>query len=116
MEREIVNDPFEFLHVAVLGGTDKRVYVKEGQARARITGAVDQKREIFVQNVQLWRVGSAGWELVFSANAGDHHSKISWKTVIEANKRRDKQYELDRKKWEEDKARAQYDELRKRFG
>lgn len=107
--------PFEVLHVAVLNDTDKRVYTKEGPARARITGAVDQKLDRFIKDAELWTVGAHGWELVFSAKAGDHYTKISWKTVIEANKRRNTRNQAAAKRQKDDADFILYTNLRHKF-
>lgn len=109
-----MNNPFELLYVSVLDN-DRRVYTTEGPARARITSAVNQKFERFAKNCELWTVGAQGWQLIFSAKAGDHYSKITWKTVIESNKRQKLQREAEAAKNEENKAREQYDQLRERF-
>lgn len=107
--------PFDLIYVAVLNQDDKRVYTKEGQARSRITRAVDQEIDRFVKDCELWVVGPEGWRLDFSAKAGDHYSKITWQTVIEGNKRRAIREEESRKAAEEDNARDLYDSLRERF-
>jgi hypothetical protein len=111
----ILTSPYDLLYVTVLNRNNKRVYDKIGPARARVTGAVDQTLDRFVKDVELWSVGAQGWQLIFSASAGDHYSKISWKTVIETNKRRALEWEQELKQQEEDRARELYDKLRARF-
>jgi len=114
-ERVILANPFDFLYVTVLDKDNKRVYNKISPARARVTGAVDQKIDRFVKDVELWSVGDDGWQLIFSAKTGDHYSKISWQTVIESNKTRAAKYEEWRKEQEEARAREVYDKLKARF-
>lgn len=110
-----MHPPFEVLYVVVLGANNKRIYNKPGPARARVTGAVYQDTGLFTEDVTLWSVDQDGWKIDFQAKVGDHHSKITWDTAIESNKRRRARYEQQFKDQEEADARAKYEHLRKRF-
>lgn len=115
IEREIMSAPFTELYVVVIDGSNKRVYNKIGPARARVTSCIEKSTDRFRSNVELWSVGDNGWRIDFSAQKGDHHSKITWQTAIEANKRREERYAQEAKDRDIAKKRAEYEQLRKMF-
>jgi len=107
--------PFTELYVVVIDGRNKRVYHKIGPARARVTGCVKKDTELFHSDVELWSVGDNGWHIDFSAQTGDHHSRITWQTAIEANKRREARYAQEEKDRDIAQKRAEYEKLRQIF-
>jgi hypothetical protein len=110
--------PFSVLYTVTYGDTT-RTYSQLGIARAQVTRAVDQrggaKQGTFTMPVRFWRVSQAGWELLFSAEAGDSHETIPWANTVERNEQAKALYRAKREREEEASARAAYEELRTRF-
>ena len=110
--------PIPYIYAVTVNGRLK-IYPKEGTAKAQITRAVDVRGgtvgSTFAADVEMWRVGEDGWELLFSAFKGTPYTEIPWKTVLDANERRRLARKAQERKQEEREARRLYEQLKARF-
>ena len=76
--------PFEQLYVLEAEDRPARIYTQLSVARTQVTKLTNGGKHnivllpVFTCSVKLWAVGAKGWELLFSAEAGESARLLPW--------------------------------------